>query len=218
MFEWQIGANVGLHESVCMNSEHVTEHPAVLSLFEALQSVPDHRSRHGRRYPLAVVLAIAVSAMVSGARSLYAIAQWAEEHRKLVTTTFDLPPHWTPSHATFFRVFAGLDVAAFEAVVHRWLHEHFVGPDEAFAVDGKTLCGIHGEEIAGVHLVAAFTHARGVVVGQAQSPGKGQELAAGREVVRALPLEGRILTLDALYATRKFCQEIAQRGGTTSSA
>jgi hypothetical protein len=25
-----------------MNSEHVTEHPAVLSLFEALQSVPDH--------------------------------------------------------------------------------------------------------------------------------------------------------------------------------
>ena len=110
----------------------------MLSLFEALQSVPDHRSRHGRRYPLAVVLAIAVSAMVSGARSLYAIAQWAEEHRKLMTTTFDLPPHWTPSHATFFRVFAGLDVAAFEAVVHRWLHEHFVGPDEAFAVDGIT--------------------------------------------------------------------------------
>ena len=85
-------------------------------------------------------------------------------------------------------------------------------------MDGKTLRGIHGEEIAGVHLVAAFTHARGVVVGQAQSPGKGQELAAGREVVRALPLEGRILTLDALYATREFCQEIAQRGGTTSSA
>jgi hypothetical protein len=24
--------------------------------------------------------------------------------------------------------------------------------------------------------------------------------------------------LDALYATREFCQEIAQRGGTTSSA
>jgi hypothetical protein len=103
-------------------------------------------------------------------------------------------------------------------VVHRWLHEHFVGPDEAFAVDGKTLRGIHGKEIAGVHLVAAFTYARGVVVGKAQSPGKGQGLAAGREVVRALPLEGRTLTLDALYATREFCHEIAQRGGTTSSA
>ncbi len=98
------------------------------------------------------------------------------------------------------KVFAGLDVAAFEAVVHRWLHEHSVGSDEAFAVDGKTLRGIRGEGIAGVHLDAAFTDARGVVVGQAQSPGKGQELVAGREVVRVLPLEGRILTLDALYA------------------
>ncbi len=90
-----------------MNSEHVTEHPAVLSLFEALQSVTDHQVVAARRYPLAVVLAIAVSAMVSGARSLYAIAQWAEEHRKLMTTTFDLPPHWTPSVRPFFECSPG---------------------------------------------------------------------------------------------------------------
>ena len=156
--------------------------------------------------------------MLAGARSLYAIAQWAREHRRLVTGTFGLPALWTPSHATLHRIFAGLDVEAFEAVVHRWLSDHFVRSDEALALDGKTLRGIHGEEIAGVHLVAAFAHGSGAVVGQAQSPGKGQELAAGREVLSEPTVRGRVLTLDALYATRGFCGEVAKGGGATSSA
>jgi hypothetical protein len=201
-----------------MSSSEMVGEQRVLSLLEALAAVPDHRSRHGRRYPLAVVLSIAVSAMLAGARSLYAIAQWAREHRALVTSTFGLPARWTPSHATLYRVFRGLDVGAFESVVHDWLRERFVGRDEALALDGKTLRGIHGEEIAGVHLVAAFAHRSGAVVAQAQSPGKGQELAAGREVLTQLPLPGRVLTLDALYATRDFCREVAEGGGTISSA
>jgi hypothetical protein len=201
-----------------MRDDETYEPEEVQSLFEALKAVPDRRGRHGRRYPLAVVLAIAVSAMLAGARSLYAIAQWAGEHHRLVTGTFGLPAGWTPSHPTLHRVFATLDVEAFEGVVHRWLSERFVAPDEALAVDGKTLRGIHGEEIAGVHLVAAFAHRSGMVVGQAQSAGKGHELAAGREVLAEAPVAGRVLTLDALYATRDFCQEVAERGGTTSSA
>lgn len=201
-----------------MSSAEQVRVAEVRSLLEALEAVPDHRSRHGRRYPLAVVLAIAVSAMLAGARSLYAIAQWAREHRELVTSTFGLPAHWTPCHATVFRIFSGLDVRAFESVVHGWLLDHFVDADEALALDGKTLRGIHGEEIAGVHLVAAFAHRSGMVVAQAQSPGKGQELAAGQEVLTQLPLAGRVLTLDALYATRDFCRKVARGGGTTSSA
>jgi hypothetical protein len=215
---WQKGEERGGQNQGGMDTEETQEIPEVLSLFEALEAVPDHRSPQGRRYSLPVVLAIAVSGMLAGARSLYAIAQWAKEHRRLVTSTFGLPPTWTPSHSTVFRVFAGLDVKAFESVVHGWLRERFVAPEEALALDGKTLRGIHGEEIAGVHLVAAFAHQSGVVVGQAQSPGKGQELAAGREVVAELPIAGRVLTLDALYATRDFCREIAEKGGTTLPA
>ena len=37
---------------------------------------------------------------------------------------------------------------------------------EAVAVDGKTLRGIHGEQLPGVHLVAAYAHQIGTVVGQ----------------------------------------------------
>ena len=47
-----------------------------MDLREALDRVPDHRRSQGRRHPLGAMLALAVCAMLCGARSLYAIAQW----------------------------------------------------------------------------------------------------------------------------------------------
>lgn len=45
----------------------------------SLRAVPDPRHRRGRRYDQAAVLPLAVCAMLCGARSLYAIAQWGRE-------------------------------------------------------------------------------------------------------------------------------------------
>jgi DDE_Tnp_1-associated len=48
-------------------------------LLEALGRVPDPRDPRGRRYPLVPVLAIAVWAMLAGARSYAAIAERAAD-------------------------------------------------------------------------------------------------------------------------------------------
>lgn len=166
---------------------------------------------------MGVVLSIAVGALFSGARSLYAITQWARDHRAMVTREFGLPPTWTPCHATFHRVFKDLDVEAFESALGEWLGVSHVPVEDAVAIDGKTLRGIHGEEIGGVHLVAAYTHHCGVVLAQAQARGKGHELAAAREALSKIESGGRVFTFDALYATRAFCQEVLEKGGTMSS-
>src|SRR5215208_3389646 len=42
-----------------------------------LQTVPDQRKRRGGRYPLAVLLAIAVLATVCGDSQVHALADWA---------------------------------------------------------------------------------------------------------------------------------------------
>ena len=55
-----------------------------MTLREALEKVPDPRSRHGRRRPLRAILALSVCAMMSGARSLYAISQWGRPRRRHV--------------------------------------------------------------------------------------------------------------------------------------
>src|SRR5664279_3058195 len=46
-------------------------------LLSVLESVPDPRDRRGVRYPLAGVLAVAVTAVIAGCRSFAAIGQWA---------------------------------------------------------------------------------------------------------------------------------------------
>jgi hypothetical protein len=185
---------------------------------DALAEVPDHRGHHGRRYELRVILGVAVCAMLCGSRSLYAIAQWARDHRRRVTEVFGIERGTTPCVATLHRVFKGLDVGAFERVLSRWLRERFAKRGEGVAVDGKSLRGLHGEEISGVDLVSAYTHESGIVLGQVRVKGVGRELAGAEELLEFLELEGHVITGDALYAQEKLCRRIRTRGGTTCSS
>lgn len=182
------------------------------SLLEALARVPDPRSRQGQRYELAAVLALAVCAMACGARSLYAIAQWGKDHRELVCKALGIKRLTTPDSSTLHRIFKRLDVGAFEAVLGRWLSDRGLQSEEAVALDGKTLRGIHGDEVPGVHLVAAFTHNSGIVLTQEMAPGKGQELAAVKTVLARLDLQGHVVTGDALLAQRELCKQVVKKG------
>jgi len=184
------------------------------SLIEALAGVPDPRGRQGRRYQLASVLAMAVCAMACGARSLYAIAQWGRQHRRLVCEALGIKRLSTPSHPQLHRIFAALEVQAFEAVLGKWLAGRGVKRGEGIAVDGKTLRGIHGEQIAGVHLISAFAHQRGIVLAQRAAPGQGRELEAARAVLESLDLRGQIVTGDALLAQRDICRKIKKKGAS----
>ena len=50
------------------------------SLLSFLAAVPDPRSRRGRRHPLSAILALVCCAVLCGAKSYAAIAQWAQDH------------------------------------------------------------------------------------------------------------------------------------------
>lgn len=139
----------------------------VPSLLEALSAIPDPRKARGRRYRLATVLTLAVCAMLSGARSLYAIAQWGRDHNAAdIRAALGISHADMPSVATLFRVFRDLDRDALEAALARWVQTRLPPGERVLTLDGKTLRGIHGEEVPGVHLVAALTHGSGQVLGQ----------------------------------------------------
>jgi len=187
------------------------------SLLEALERVPDPRGLQGRRYPAASMLAMAVCAMACGARSLYAICQWGKEHQQLVCEAMGIKRMRTPDGATLHRLFVRLDAEAFEAVLGGWLARRGLKRGQGIAVDGKTLRGIHGEELPGVHLISAFAHQRGIVLAQRAAPGKGWELDAAKAVLESLDLKGQIVTGDALLAQRDICRTITEKGATGSS-
>lgn len=191
------------------------------SLAAALAPVPDPRRPYGWRtdtppVPLVALLQLLVVATLCGARSLYAIAQWGRERVEddpELLTALGLPPGRSPCVATLHRVCKALDVAAFEQAVGQWLQQTGLEPSDPLAVDGKTLRGIHGEDIAGVHLVAAYAHHAGEILGQVRTVGKGQELAAASELLTQLPLTGRVVTADALLTQRNLSTQIVEGGG-----
>lgn len=197
-------------------------HPAPAgSLRAALQTLPDMRRGQGRVHPLDGMLALAVCALLCGCRSLYAISQWGRECEPEIRVALGLRAERGPSVATLHRAFRYLDHAAFERVLGQWFAAQGLEPEEALAIDGKTLRGIHGEEMPGVHLVAAYAHQTRVVLAQAETVGKGHELAGVQAVLAALPrqlLSGRVVTGDALLAQRALCRQIVRKGGTISSS
>ncbi|HEU0115282.1 MAG TPA: transposase family protein [Thermomicrobiales bacterium] len=141
------------------------------TLLAAFGRVPDHRSPHGRRHPLAAILTLATAAMLAGARSLYAIAQWGRLQSPATVRVLGFTRNRTPAVSTLHLVFRDLDAAAFEAALRAWAQAQ-VGTADAIALDGKGLRGIHGEELPGVRLVAAYSDAAGLVL--AQSGGRGR--------------------------------------------
>ena len=129
------------------------------SLLDALSGIEDPRKPRGVRHPLSVC------AMLSGARSLYAIAQWGREHPDLARS-LGFSREQTPCVATLHHVFRRLDADAFESALGRWAQERLGEGEATIAIDGKALRGIHGRELPGVRLVAAYAGESGLVLGQ----------------------------------------------------
>ena len=73
-------------------------------LLACLQTVPDQRKRRGVRYPLAVLLTIAVLAKLSGQSQVHALADWATARAVELAAVFGLPrarmPHPTTLSGT----------------------------------------------------------------------------------------------------------------------
>ena len=74
-----------------------------------------------------------------------------------------------------------------------------------------------GEQLPGVHLVAAYAHQAGIVVGQQAVGAKQNELGALPGLLKQLDLRGRVVTGDAQFTQRRVCRQIVEKGGTTSS-
>ena len=128
--------------------------------------------------------------MLSGARSLYAISQWGRDQGLEVSQALGFTRERTPCVSTLHQVFSRLDRASFELTLGKWLAEQGLQDGEALAIDGKTLRGIHGEQLPGVHLLAAYAHQSGIVVGQQAVGEKKNELDALPRLLDQLDLRG----------------------------
>jgi hypothetical protein len=146
-------------------------------LLAYLAAVPDPRAAGGRRHPLAAILAMAVAAVLAGARSMAAIAEWTADAPQSVRAALgarcDAPGRFAvPSEATIRRALGRLDAQALADAVGAWLAERDRPSRRrrAVAVDGKRLRGARTTAPDGdgrpVHLLAAMDHTSRAVLAQ----------------------------------------------------
>ena len=188
-----------------------------LTLLEVMSRLPDPRSGHSRRHPLGAILGLAVCAMLCGSRSLYAVSQWGRDQGLEVSGALGFTRDRTPCVSTLHQVFSRLDRGAFEWLLGQWLGERGLEAGEALAIDGKRLRGIHGEQLPGVRLVAAYAHRSGIVAGQQAVAHKKNELEAVYQLLARLDRQDRVVTGDAQFTRREVCRSIAAKGGAASS-
>lgn len=172
-------------------------------LFERLGHVVDPRRRRGVRHPLPSLLAIAACAVLSGARSICAMTEWAMHLSPEQLRRFGSRRASAPSERTFRRLLGAVDAAAFDRVIGQWVEEHCERVGRALALDGKTLRGSADDTGKPLHLLAALLHHEAVVTAQMAVPDKTNEIPCTRELLAPLELSGAVITADALHTQRE---------------
>lgn len=188
---------------------------AVPSLKAALQAVPDHRQASGKRHQLSSILAFVSCGMLCGAKSLLAIFEWGRAHQNWCMQTFGFK-RCTPSINTLHLVLKNLDVAAFEAVLSKWVGSRTQAPFEELqpvAIDGKTIRGSKSQGVPGVHLLSAFANHNGAVLAQVAVSTQDNEITQAQPLLEQLNLNGIVVTGDAIFTQRSLCEQIINQGG-----
>ena len=175
-----------------------------------LAAVTDPRARAGRRHPLVAILMLAAAAVLAGARSIAAIAEWAAEapqpvRAALGTRRDPRTGRWVwavPTETTIRRTLARVDPEALAAAIGAWLADRDQPGQHrrAVAVDGKTLRGARrAADGRQAHLLAAMDHATRAVLAQRQVDGAPGEVPAFQPLLADLDLAGVVVTADALH-------------------
>jgi predicted transposase YbfD/YdcC len=183
-------------------------------LMEVFAQVPDPRDPRGVRHDLATILTVAQTAVSAGARTLLAIAEWAQDVTRETLSRLGISPDRAlPSESTIRRTLAQLDADDLDARMAGWMATRVgqLAGRRVIALDGKTMRG--ARTTAGTpHLVAAFDHTAGTVLGQLAVTAKSNEIPALRDLLTGMDITDAVITADAMHCQRDTATHITAHG------
>lgn len=205
------------------------DNTASASLVSHLATIPDPRSRRGRRYEWLFLLTLIAAAMLSGESTLVGISHWISSHKDELLTYLPTKRGTLPSLATVQRVLWAIDLTALERAIGAYLQgrrgamgdsgqvvtssgERLSGQ----AVDGKTVrCATAHQVRSGqlTHLVAVVGHEHGLVWAQGHATTKLGERKVAEQLLAHLPLTNTVTTFDALHTSVRQAKQLRERGG-----
>ncbi|MCC5025545.1 MAG: ISAs1 family transposase [Candidatus Synoicihabitans palmerolidicus] len=200
----------------------LAEGKAIGSLMEAFRLLEDRREHKGRRYRLSGLLGVVVCGYFAGCRSLEQCAAFAAALNQRQCRSFGF---WralgpgklvAPSHTTLWRAICAAQPEAFDKVVETWLRQHQHDAPQAIAIDGKVIRATATPANPEALSVSAISHSlRDLIFFSSLCVrGKNHEPQAVVDLLGKIgPIDGTLVTVDALHCRRTLAHSIVQENG-----
>lgn len=173
----------------------------------------DPRTGPAVRHQFMDMLVITICAVICGADTWVDVESFGQAKQPWLQEFLELP-NGIPSHDTFGRLFALLDVEQFARSFDSWTRAiHAVTQGQVIAIDGKTVRRSHDSHSGkrALHLVSAWATENQISLGQVQTEEKSNEITAIPELLRLLDVSGCIVTIDAMGCQREIAHQIVQQ-------
>jgi predicted transposase YbfD/YdcC len=109
-----------------------------------------------------------------------------------------------------------LEPEEFGRCLGHWIREAFpLGDQSNIAIDGKTARRSHDRANgkAAIHMVSAWAVENQVILGQLKTEDKSNEITAIPELLKAIDVEGCVVTIDAMGCQKEIAKQIVEQGG-----
>jgi predicted transposase YbfD/YdcC len=169
-------------------------------LFACFLSIKDPRVRGRCTYPLINILIIVLCGLICGCDSWKALALFAKQRRRFLSQFIDLSAG-IPSALTIARVFSLIAPSEFERCLEDWMGNICeLLADDVIAIDGKTSRGSSHQRSnkPATHLVNAYHPRLSVALASKPTPDKSNEIKGIPILLKALAIEGAVITIDAM--------------------
>jgi hypothetical protein len=174
-------------------------------LVEVLKTIPDHRDKEARQYPLWEVLILYVCAILSNSKTYEEIGRFGNEHYLTLKILFGMTCKKFPHYTHIRRILIGISNEDLEKAFREHSEKLIPRPGvKQICFDGKAMRGSGGKPgKSATSLFSAFDAINEIALAHMPLEDKESEIPALQELLTQLKLKGVVVTADALHCQKK---------------
>lgn len=188
----------------------------VADLAARMNQLTDTRDKRGKIYPLVMLLTMVIMAKLSGEDKPSGIAEWIRLRCNAFVSLFNCKHQRMPCLNIIRWVLQDvITLEELEKLFTHYLHDTFGGQEsQLITIDGKTMRGtIPKGTTQGVHLLAAYLPAEGIVLKQIAVGNKEHEISAAPQLLEGIDLKNKVVCGDAMQTQRQLSVDVLVKGG-----
>ena len=182
-----------------------------ISLAEALEGIEDTRRERSVMYPLIEIMMIVLLGVMCGATS-YAKIEMFGVSKETWLKKFLRLEYGIPDACTLRNVIKEIATAKLHEIFVEWMKHIAQNIFGVVAIDGKEARRTKDKNKKPLHVVSAFSHEFGLVLGQLACEEKSNEITAIPKLLEMLEIKGCIVTIDAMGTQTEIADKIIDKG------